>query len=144
MKRLMYSSMIYTILGMLSGIFYREMTRANDFSGYSQLNVTHTHLLTLGTMMFLIFLLLESRFHLTQYGKLFNGFFYAYHAGVIITVGMQFVNGIATIKGFETSPALAGISGLGHVVISFALVLFYILMHKAIKSLPQNKKHHRN
>ncbi|REH79674.1 DUF2871 domain-containing protein [Staphylococcus felis] len=134
MKKLMYSSMLYTILGMLSGLFYREMTRSNNFSGYSQLNVTHTHLLVLGTIMFLIFLLLESRFHLTQYGKLFNSFFYVYHAGVLITVAMQFVNGIATIKGFETGPAIAGISGLGHILITLAFVIFYIMMHKAIKS----------
>ena len=55
MKKLMYSSAFYTILGLLSGIFYREMTKAEEFSGYSQLNVTHTHLLVLGTIMFLLF-----------------------------------------------------------------------------------------
>ena len=57
MKRLMYSSALYTLLGLLSGLFYREMTKAEDFSGFSQLNVTHT--LVLGTIMFLIFMIIE-------------------------------------------------------------------------------------
>ena len=129
----MYSSAFYTLLGLLSGLFYREITRANDFTGYSQLNVTHSHLLVLGTVMFLIFMLIEAQFNLTRHKTLFNTFFYVYHLGVLLTVAMQFTNGLATIKGFEVSPAIAGIAGLGHIFISIAFICFFILLGKRIK-----------
>ena len=74
MKKLMFSSAFYTLLGMLSGLFYREMSKGENFSGYSQLNVTHTHLLVLGTIMFLIFMVIEYQLKLTKNSKLFNSF----------------------------------------------------------------------
>ena len=129
MKRLMYSSALYTLLGLLSGLFYREMTKAEDFS---QLNVTHTHLLVLGTIMFLIFMIIEGQFKLTTHTKLFNSFFYIYHLGVLVTVAMQFVNGISTIKDLSVSPAIAGIAGLGHIFLTIAFILFFILLGKRI------------
>ncbi|HDJ2360196.1 TPA: DUF2871 domain-containing protein [Staphylococcus aureus] len=129
MKRLMYSSALYTLLGLLSGLFYREMTKAEDFSGFSQLNVTHTHLLVLGTIMFLIFMIIEGQFKLTTHTKLFNSFFYIYHLGVLVTVAMQFVNGISTIKDLSVSPAIAG---LGHIFLTIAFILFFILLGKRI------------
>ena len=132
MKRLMYSSALYTLLGLLSGLFYREMTKAEDFRGFSQLNVKHTHLLVLGTIMFLIFMIIEGQFKLTTHTKLFNSFFYIYHVGVLVTVAMQFVNGISTIKDLSVSPDIAGIAGLGHIFLTIAFILFFILLGKRI------------
>lgn len=134
MKKLMFSSAFYTLLGMLSGLFYREMSKGENFSGYSQLNVTHTHLLVLGTIMFLIFMVIEYQLKLTKNSKLFNSFFYLFHLGIIVTVAMQYVNGIATIKGFSVSPAIAGITGLGHIMISIAFILFFVLLNKRINA----------
>lgn len=134
MKKLMYSSAFYTLLGLLSGLFYREMTKGENFSGYSQLNITHTHLLVLGTIMFLIFMMIEYQLKLTKHSKLFNSFFYIFHLGVLVTVAMQFVNGIATIKDFSVSPAIAGIAGLGHIFLTVAFVLFFILLNKCINT----------
>lgn len=132
MKRLFYSSAIYTALGLLSGLFYREMSRSNAFEGYSQLNVTHTHMLVLGTIMFLVFLLVEKNFNLARHKKLFNWFFITYHIGLLLTVSMQMTNGIMTIKGIEASKAIAGISGMGHIFLTVAFVLFYVLLDKVI------------
>ncbi|MBM6630161.1 DUF2871 domain-containing protein [Mammaliicoccus vitulinus] len=131
MKKLFYSSAIYTALGLLSGLFYREMSQSNDFEGYSQLNVTHTHMLVLGTLMFLVFLLIEKNFSLSKNRKLFNWFFITYHIGLLLTVAMQMTNGIMTIKGIEVSPAIAGMSGLGHIFLTVAFILFYILLSKS-------------
>ena len=128
----MYSSAFYTLLGLLSGLFYREMAKGENFSGYSQLNITHTHLLVLGTIMFLIFMMIEYQLKLTKHSKLFNSFFYIFHLGVLVTAAMQFVNGIATIKDFSVSPAIAGIAGLGHIFLTVAFVLFFILLNKRI------------
>ncbi|MGW8048277.1 DUF2871 domain-containing protein [Staphylococcus shinii] len=134
MKKLMFSSAFYTLLGMLSGLFYREMSKGENFSGYSQLNVTHTHLLVLGTIMFLIFMVIEYQLKLTKNSKLFNSFFYIFHLGILVTVAMQYINGIVTIKGFSVSPAIAGIAGLGHIMISIAFILFFVLLNKRINT----------
>lgn len=134
MKRLMYSSALYTLLGMLSGLFYREMSKGENFNGYSQLNVTHTHFLVLGTIMFLIFMIIEHQLKLTKNMKLFNYFFYVFHLGLLVTVAMQFINGIATMKDFSVSPAIAGIAGLGHILITIAFILFFVLLNKRINA----------
>lgn len=134
MKKLMYSSAFYTLLGLLSGLFYREMSKAENFSGYSQLNITHTHLLVLGTIIFLIFMIIEFQLKLTANRQLFNYFFYIFHLGVLITVTMQFINGIAAMKDFNVSPAIAGIAGLGHITITLAFILFFVLLNKRLNA----------
>ena len=60
------------IIGLVSGFYYRELTKAHDFTGDTQL-VVHTHTLILGMFMFLILLPLEKVFKLSSY-YLFNWF----------------------------------------------------------------------
>lgn len=47
------------IIGLLFGVYYRELTKWFDFSGKTQLSTLHTHTLVLGMFFFLIVLLLE-------------------------------------------------------------------------------------
>lgn len=125
MKRLYWAMTVYTALGLAGGLFYREVTRSEQFTGDTQLAVVHTHFLVLGTVMFAILLLLERAFRLSDY-KSFRAFFWVYNAGVTITAVMQGVIGYRQIMGEESSKALAGISGMGHILltVAFALVLF--------------------
>lgn len=88
MRRLLYSFLFYMIIGLFSGFFYRELTKAYDFTGITQLSLVHTHTLILGMFMFLILLPLEKLFKLSSY-YLFNWFFYVYNIGVIVTIGMM-------------------------------------------------------
>lgn len=39
MRRILYAFLVYTILGLLSGFYYRELTLAYDFTGETQLVV---------------------------------------------------------------------------------------------------------
>lgn len=80
------------IIGLVSGFYYRELTKAHDFTGDTQLALVHTHTLILGMFMFLILLPLEKVFKLSSY-YLFNWFFIVYNIGVIITVGMMLTKG---------------------------------------------------
>lgn len=52
MRRLLYSFLFYMIIGLFSGFFYRELTKAYDFTGTTQLSLVHTHTLILGMFMF--------------------------------------------------------------------------------------------
>lgn len=51
MKRLMLASIIYAVLALVGGVFYREFTKLN---GFTILSVVHTHYLILGMVFFLI------------------------------------------------------------------------------------------
>ena len=60
-----YAAHTYVIVGVLSGLFYREFTKAKDFTGDTQLALMHTHLLALGMLGFLIVLALDKQFRLS-------------------------------------------------------------------------------
>ncbi|PZG96418.1 DUF2871 domain-containing protein, partial [Staphylococcus aureus] len=98
MRRLLYSFLFYMIIGLFSGFFYRELTKAYDFTGTTQLSLVHTHTLILGMFMFLILLPLEKLFKLSSY-YLFNWFFYVYNIGVIVTIGMMVTKGFFQVTG---------------------------------------------
>ena len=83
------------IIGLLSGFYYRELTKAHHFTGDTQLALVHTHTLILGMFMFLLLLPLEKVFKLSSY-YLFNWFFIVYHLGVIVTIGMMTYKGTFT------------------------------------------------
>ena len=55
MKKLINVSMIYMIAALVAGVFYRELTKFNQFTGKTTLSVTHTHLFILGVFVFFSF-----------------------------------------------------------------------------------------
>lgn len=136
MKALYRAAIFYLALGLISGVFYREFTRTNNFpeGQFTQLSVTHTHLLALGFMMFLIFLALEKVFTFSRNKKLFNIFFWLYNAGLLTTVSMLILHGSMTVLGKESGAAISGIAGLGHIMLTIALVIFVVLLGRAIDS----------
>lgn len=132
--KLLNSAFMYMILGVLSGLFYREFTKANDFpeGTFTQLGLAHTHLLTLGFIVLLIVLLLEKVFTLSASSTLFSWFFWVYNAGVALTSGMLIWHGMLTVLGRESSPMIAGIAGLGHIFLSAGMVMLFVLLRQAI------------
>ena len=53
-KRYANIAFIYAVIAMFFGIFYREFTKLNHFTGQTNLSVMHTHYFTLGMFFFLI------------------------------------------------------------------------------------------
>ncbi|TDO67185.1 uncharacterized protein DUF2871 [Kribbella sp. VKM Ac-2571] len=131
MRKIYVAAHVYMILGLVSGLFYREFTKLNDFTGDSQLSVVHTHILALGMLFFLIVLALEKLFTLTA-GKLFTAFFWVYNAGLALTIGLMIVRGSMTVLGHEPGAALDGISGLGHITITLGLIFFFVNLGKCL------------
>ena len=129
----------YMIIGVLSGLFYREFTKANDFpSGeFTQLGLVHTHLLTLGFIVLLVVLALDKVFGLSG-TKLFSWFFWLYNVGVILTAGMMVWHGSLTVLGEESNAMIAGIAGLGHIALSVSLVLFFLVLRKKVVAASEN------
>lgn len=54
MKRLMNVSIVYGVLGLIGGVFYREFSKLNGFTDFTTFSVVHTHYLILGISMVLV------------------------------------------------------------------------------------------
>lgn len=130
LKKSFIASAIYLVLGLASGVFYREFTKLNDFPAgqYTQLSVVHTHLLTLGFLVFLIVLLLDNAFKISDDWR-FKTFFWLYNSGLVLSTSIMVLRGIQSVLGTEVdSGAIAGIAGLGHIMLSLALGLLLIIL----------------
>lgn len=126
--------MTYAVLGLCSGVFYREYTKYHDFQGVTQLAVMHVHLLALGMLVMLILLALEKQFELSK-TKWFNLFYWHYNGGMLLTVIMMLVIGIRDVAGQASTAMLDGIAGLGHIIITVGLVFFFMALGKRLDAV---------
>lgn len=133
MRRLFSAAFAYMLVGVASGIFYREFTKINDFpeGEATQLGLVHTHLLVLGFVVLLLVLLLEKAFALSE-SRLFGWFFWTYNAGLVLTSAMMVWHGSLTVLGLESSAMIAGIAGLGHILLSAGMVLLFLALRKRL------------
>ena len=131
MKKLVRVSMFYMIFGLLAGVYYREFSKLFDFTGQSQLGVLHTHILVLGMLFFLIVLLLEKSFSLSTH-KNYKKFYIIYNSGLGLTLLMMLINGSMTTMGLSISPALSGIAGLGHIILTIGLIYFFNVLLQSV------------
>ena len=139
MKRHVKIALIYAVLAMVFGVFYREFTKAYYFDGITALGRLHTHLFVLGMGVFLLVALFDDRLNL-QSSKLYLPFMIIYNCGVGVLVTMLTVRGVFDVIGGEYSDgAISGIAGLGHVVLAVGIVLLFVMLIKQIKSVNTEK-----
>ena len=142
MKRIAKLSFFYSMLGMLLGVFYREFTKINNFTGETVLSGLHTHILVSGLFFFLIVLLLEKSFELTK-NKNFNKFMVTYNIGLILSVIMMAIRGCVEVLNLEISTmidySISGIAGLSHIIMTIAYILFFLILLNRINDV-DNKK----
>lgn len=139
LNHLLGSAFAYAIVGVLSGLFFRELTKAVGFpeGQFTQLGLAHTHLLVLGFIPFLIFMALERLFAMSQMGASYRWFLWTYHLGLIITAGMLITHGTLTVLGKESNAMISGIAGLGHILLTVAFVLLFVVLRAAVKRAPE-------
>lgn len=134
MKKLINLSLTYAIAGMAGGVFYREFTKWNGFTGVTALGKVHVHLLILGTVIFLIAALFAKVTPL-QEQRLYRPFLITYNIGVPLTAIMLVVRGILEVRAVPLSAALnasiSGISGIAHIITGTGLVLLLLALRKA-------------
>lgn len=133
MKKLVRVSMFYMIFGLIAGVYYRELTKFYDYSGETQLGTLHTHILVLGMFFFLIVLLLEKNFQLTQH-KNYKKFYAFYNSGLGITLLMMIIHGTMTVLGYSSNAAIAGLAGLGHIILTIGLGYFFNVLFHSVES----------
>ena len=142
MKKLVNAAFIYMLVGVASGVFYREFTKLNDFpeGQFTQLGVVHTHLLTLGFIVLLIVLLLEKVFTISASPKLFSWFFWLYNIGLVITAAMLVWHGSLTVLGKESSAMISGIAGLGHIFLAAGMIVLFVALRRAVSRSADDKQ----
>lgn len=145
MKRLFWACCAHVLLGVGSGLFYREFTKLNAFpeGGATQLAVVHTHLLTLGFFGLLIVLLLDRAFGLSG-SRLFGWFFWLYNAGLVLTAGMLTWHGMLTVLGQPSSKMIAGIAGMGHILLSAGMIILLVALGRAVTGAADQARSRRN
>lgn len=137
MKKFYRLSAAYAIAGIIGGVFYREFTKFNQFTGTTSLGFVHTHAFMLGLFFFLIVLLLEKQFKLTESKKM-KSFLLFYNGGLSLTIIMLVVRGITTVLNTSLSAAMnaaiSGIAGVGHILLGIGLLYFFLILKEKIGS----------
>lgn len=134
MKRYMNSALLYAVLAMAGGVFYREFTRFHGFIDKTTLSVVHTHYFLLGMVFFLLLLLLEKNFSFT--GAKTGRVLAAYHAGLNLTGAMLAVRGVTQVLGTGLSSgmsaSISGMAGIGHLLLGVSMVLLLSQIRRSI------------
>ena len=134
MKHYIKMALLYAVLAMAGGVFYREFTKFNDFTAQTNLRAVHPHYFLLGMVFFLLLLLLEKNFAFT--GVKTRRVLIAYHMGLNLTSIMLVVRGISQVLGLTISSgmdaAISGMAGIGHMVLGVSLVLLLVQIRHGV------------
>ena len=131
MKKLINTSFIYAILALASGVFYREFTRMFDYVGKTTLSVMHVHLFVMGSLVFLLLVLFEKQFKITE-NRFFNKFFLTYNIGLAFMVIMFIWRGIDQVLLLNGGAMISGIAGLSHILFSIGIIMMFIILKKEV------------
>ncbi|OUO43005.1 DUF2871 domain-containing protein [Flavonifractor sp. An306] len=137
MKRYMNTALLYAILAMVGGVFYREFTKFNGFTAKTTLSVVHTHYFLMGMVFFLLLLVLEKSFSFT--GPKTGRVLVFYHVGLNLTAVMLVIRGVTQVLGTTLSSgmsaAISGMAGIGHILLGVSLVLLLVQLKRAVQEI---------
>lgn len=126
MKRYINYAIVYAVLALVGGVFYREFTKINDYAVWTTLSVVHTHYFILGMMFFLILGLVSMNINLK-----INRAVLFYNVGLNLTAIMLVVRGIVQVLGLNVvSAAISGIADIGHIILVVSLILILLDIKK--------------
>lgn len=106
----------------MGGVFYREFTKLNGFTGFTTLSVVHTHYLMLGMVFFLLQVLVEKNFHFAD-NKVLK-YLLLYHIGLNLTVVMLVIRGVVQVLSLDA--LIAVLFGIAHLILGISMVLISI------------------
>lgn len=135
MKKYANLSIIYAVIAMVLGVFYREFTKLRAFTGDTRLSVMHTHYLVLGMVFFLMLLVLDKNFGFSA-AKESRTVILLYNIGLNITGISLFTRGMTQVLGTPLSPGLdasiSGISGIGHIILGISIIMLLRLVRRSV------------
>ena len=127
MKRYINYSIVYAVLALVGGVFYREFTKINDYTGWTTLSVVHTHYFILGMMFVLVLGVVSMNVNFKS-----NRAVLFYNVGLNLTAIMLVVRGIVQVLDLNVVSALiSGVAGIGHIILGVSLILILLDIKKA-------------
>lgn len=134
-KRYLNTAILYAILAMIFGVFYREFTKFNHFTGKTNLSVMHTHYFLLGMFFFLFLMLLEQNFGFSGRPNT-SKLLITYQLGLNITALGFLMRGLTQVWGTALSrtmdASISGIAGIGHILMGVSLILLLLKIKKQV------------
>jgi hypothetical protein len=126
----------YLAYGLLSGLYFRELTRGMEWVDDGVLGSVHGHALALGMIFLLLVLSLEKHFGLTKI-RWWKIFFSTYNIGLILMLIMLTIRGTLDILATPLSKALdssiAGTAGIAHIFLTIGLIYFFVILKRAVR-----------
>lgn len=139
MKKMVKTSMFYFAAALIAGVFYREFTKFNQFSGRTALSLLHTHLFVLGMFLFLILAIFCSIMPQILESKKMKKFYVLMNISLPLFVFTLLVRGVAQVLEIDLSSALnaslSGIAGMTHILLTISLGLFFSLIFEGLKKV---------
>ena len=128
MKRYINYSIVYAVLALVGGVFYREFTKINDYAVWTTLSVVHTYYFILGMMFFLILGLISMNMNLK-----INRTVLFYNNGLNLTAIMLIVRGIIQVLDLNVIYALiSGIASIGHILLGISLFMILLDIKRSV------------
>ncbi|WP_418504328.1 DUF2871 domain-containing protein [Eisenbergiella porci] len=128
-------SLLYFILAMVCGVFYREFTKINGYEGRTALAFAHVHFMVLGMALFLILALFAKSGGLTEQ-RSFRIFLVLYNIGLPLMAVMLIIRGIIQVLGIVPAKgadaSISGIAGISHIVLAVALGFLFAALKGAL------------
>ena len=132
-KRYFNAAIVYAILAMAGGVFYREFTKYLAFTGKTNLSLVHSHYFVLGMAFFLLLALLEKAFTFSA-NQGVKGWITVYHIGLNLTSICLFLRGFVqatqTTLSSGLNASLSGMSGIGHALLGVGMLALLFLIRK--------------
>lgn len=126
---------IYLIIGLVFGVFYREFTVYHNYNGHTQLAFLHTHSLVLGTIFFIIVMILNQLYKVSD-NKRFTLWLVFYNLGFVGLLGTMYIRGMGQVLAWELS-GFNHVAGLFHTILGASLIWFMIILGKKLN--PKNE-----
>lgn len=134
MNKIINTAIAYFALAIAAGVFYREFTKYNGFTGTTALGRVHTHLFILGMILFLILALFCRQDNGLLNSKTFKRFFVLYNIALPFMACTMLVRGIMQVQNVDLSKSadamLSGITGIAHILITISLSLLFAALRK--------------
>ena len=127
MKQYINCSIVYVVLALVGGVFYREFTKMNDYTAWTTLSAVHTHYFILGMMFFLVLSVVSTCAHFKS-----NRAVLFYNIGLNLTAIMLVVRGIVQILDLNVVSALiSGVASIGHIILGVSLIFILLDIKKS-------------
>ena len=126
--------MVYFALAIAAGVFYREFTKWNGYTGITVLGYVHTHLFVLGMILFLVITLFCKQEPALSKDKRFRSFYILYNIALPFMACVMLVRGIMQVRNVDLTKSvdamISGFAGISHILLTVSLGLFFAVLKK--------------